>query len=52
MPGQIPYNIGRLGTVFIENARNLSQDFILNLYDLVDEEDGVLRIPIFGPSDG
>jgi hypothetical protein len=48
MPGQIPYNIGRLGTVFIENARNLSQDFILRLYDLMDEEDGVLRIPIFG----
>ena len=47
-PGQIPYNIGRLGTVFIENARNLSQDFILRLYDLMDDEDGVLRIPIFG----
>jgi HEAT repeat protein len=45
-PEQIPYNIGRLGTVFLENSRALSQDFILYLYHLMDLEDGVLRIPI------
>jgi len=45
-PEQISYNIGRLGTVFLENSRALSQDFILYLYHLMDQKDGVLRIPI------
>ena len=45
-PEQISYNIGRLGMVFLENSRALSEDFILYLYQLMDEEDGVLRIPI------
>ena len=45
-PEQIPYSIGRLGTVFLENSRALSEDFILYLYQLMDDEDGVLRIPI------
>lgn len=43
----LKYSIEKLGIVFIENTRGLSQDFILYLHQLMDQEDGLLRIPIF-----
>jgi hypothetical protein len=43
----IKYTVEELGIVFLENSRGLSTDFILYLHQLMDEEDGLLRIPIF-----